>query len=324
MMSALSQKGNARNPGRSSTRRAWTGKQKQGFKKMLMIMPFMVMVAVLSYYPLHGWIYAFYDYKPPRPLSKCEFVGLQWFISLVENETKRKQIFEVLRNTFAMSGLSILTSWLPMIFAVFLNELKSNRYKKAVQTLTTIPNFISWVLIYSLAYSLFSSTGMVNTLLTKMGIISEPILFLQSSKHTWLSMWAWGTWKSLGWSAIMYMAAIAGIDQEQYEAARVDGATRFQMIRYITIPNLLPTYFVLLVLNIANFLNNGMEQYFVFQNAFNSDTIQVLDLYVYNLGMKAGNYSLATAVSILKSVVSIALLTTVNKLSKAIRGESVV
>lgn len=300
------------------------GKRWRSFRKMLLIMPFMILILMLCYYPLFGWRYAFYDYKPPKPLSKCDFVGVKWFWSLIENKTKRAQIMQVLGNTFAMSGLGILTSWLPMIFAVFLNEIRGKRYKKCVQTLTTIPNFISWVLVYSLAFSIFSSTGMMNTMLMKFGIISEPILFLQSSDHTWISMWAWGTWKSLGWSAIMYMAAITGIDQELYEAAKVDGARRFQLMRYITIPNLLPTYFVLLVLNIANFLNNGMEQYFVFENAFNSDRIQVLDLFVYNLGMKGGNYSLATAVSILKSVVSITLLTIVNNLSKKIRGESII
>lgn len=293
-------------------------------KKMILIMPFMILLGIFCYYPLYGWIYAFFDYKPPRPLSKCEFVGLQWFISLVKSEAQRKQILQVLINTFAMSGLSIATSWLPMIFAVFLNEIRSSRYRKFVQTMTTIPNFVSWVMVYSLAFSLFSSTGMVNTFLMRLGLIEDPVLFLQSSDHVWLTMWGWGIWKNLGWSAIMYMAAISGIDQEQYEAARVDGASRFQLIWHVTIPSLLPTYFVLLILNIANFLNNGMDQYFVFQNAFNSEYIQVLDLFVYNIGVKSGAYSLATAVSILKSLVSVTLLFTVNTLSKKMRGESVI
>ena len=297
-------------------------RKQRAFRKMLMILPFMILIWMFSYLPLFGWRYAFYDFKPPRPLSKCEFVGFKWFISLFENDIKRKQIIQVLMNTFAMSGLDIATSWLPMMFAIFLNEIRGKRFKKCVQTCTTIPNFISWVLVYSLAFALFSSTGMVNSLLMKLGIIDTPILFLQSAKHTWLTMWAWSTWKNLGWSAIMYMAAIAGIDQEQYEAARVDGAKRFQLIRYITIPNLLPTFFVLLIMSVSNFLNNGMEQYFVFENAFNSDRIQVLDLYVYNLGMKGGNYSLATAVSIMKSVVSVTLLLVVNGMSKVFRGES--
>ena len=163
---------------------------------------------------------------------------------------------------------------------------------------------------------------MANSMLMKVGIIDQPILFLQSSKHVWSTMWLWGTWKSLGWSAIMYIAAISGIDEELYEAARVDGATRMQLIWHITIPSILPTYTVLLMLSISNFLSNGMEQYFVFQNSFNKEAIQVLDLYVYNLAMGSGSYSVSTALSMLKSVVSIVLLCVAHKLAKLVRGES--
>ena len=219
------------------------------------------------------------------------------FKSLVENPIKINQLLQVLKNTFAMSGITLATSWLPMIFAVFMNELRCVPFRKFVQTVTTLPNFISWVLVYSVAYSLFNSTGMANTLLQTLGITTEPILFLQSSEHVWLTMWLWLTWKNLGWSAIMYIAAISGIDDEMYQAAKVDGASRLQMIWYITIPSLLPTYFVLLMLNIANFLSNGMEQYYVFQNAFNKETIQVLDLYVYNTAMGSGSYSVSVAIS---------------------------
>ncbi len=296
----------------------------ESFKKFMLILPFMVLVALFAYYPLFGWVYAFYDFKPPLSLSQCDFVGLKWFVSLIENETKREQLWGVMRNTFAMSGLGIITSWFPLIFAIFLSELKSTRFKKIVQTFTTIPNFVSWVLVYSLAYSLFSSSGMINHFLLQLELIQTPILFLQSDSHTWLSMWLWGTWKTLGWSSIMYIAAISGIDQEMYEAAKVDGAKRLQLIRYITIPSLLPTYFILLMLSVANFLNNGMDQYYVFQNSFNSDHIQVLDLFVYNLGLKSGGYSLATAISILKSFVSVTLLFIVNGLSKLLRGESMI
>ena len=223
-----------------------------------------------------------------------------------------------------MSGLTILFSWLPMIFAVFLNEIKCMPFRKFVQTVTTLPNFISWVLVFSICYCMFNSTGMANSLLIQMGVLEKPIAFLQSSNHIWLKMWLWSTWKSLGWSAIMYIAAISGIDAELYEAAKVDGATRMQLIWNITIPSLLPTYFVLLMLNIANFLSNGMEQYYVFQNAFNMDTIQVLDLYVYNIGMTGRSLSLATAIGILKSIVSVTLLAIVNFVSKKTRGESMI
>jgi putative aldouronate transport system permease protein len=299
-------------------------KKIESIKKFLYILPFMVILAIFAYYPLYGWIYAFFDYMPPIPLNKSKFVGLMWFHSLIENQVKINQILQVLKNTFAMSGLSILFSWLPMVFAVFLNEIKGMRFRKFVQTVTTLPNFISWVLVYSIAFSLFSSQGMVNSLLNLLGLSSSPILFLQSSNHIYLSMWLWLTWKSLGWAAIMYIAALTGIDESLYEAARVDGATRMQVIRHITIPSLLPTYFVLLMLSIASFLNNGMEQYYVFQNAFNKDTIQVLDLYGFNLAMGGGSYSVATAISMLKSIISVGLLFLVNGLSKLLRGENIV
>ncbi|MDK2807618.1 MAG: putative aldouronate transport system permease protein [Clostridiales bacterium] len=297
-------------------------KKLNSYKEFLYILPFIIMVALFAYYPLYGWVYAFFDYRPPFKLSMDSFVGLKWFASLVQTEVKRRQIWIIIRNTFAISGLSLLFSWLPMIFAVFLNEIKCGPFKKIVQTLTTLPNFISWVLVYSVAFCLFNSTGMANTVLQSLGITKEPILFLQSNQHVWFTQWCWLTWKNVGWAAIMYIAAISSIDEAMFEAARVDGASRMQCIRFITIPSILPTFFVLLMLSIANFLNNGMEQFYVFQNAFNKDYIQVLDLYVFNLAMGSGSYSISTAISMLKSVISLVLLCAANGLSKLIRGES--
>lgn len=301
-----------------------SNKKKANFKLFLYIAPFMVLVFIFCYYPLYGWIYAFFDYRPPIKLANSRFVGLYWFESMVSSKTKIEMLLGVLKNTFAMSGIGIATSWLPMAFAIFLSEIRSKKYKKMVQTLTTLPNFISWVLVYFMAFSLFSASGVVNNLLIQHGAISQPIQFLQSDDHVWLKMWLWNTWKGLGWGAIMYLAGISAIDQELYEAAKVDGAGRFRLIWHITVPGLLPTYFVLLLLSIANFLNNGMEQYFLFQNSFNKEHIQVLDLYVYNLGMGSGSYSLATAFSIFKSFVSIVLLFLTNRISKAVRGESII
>ncbi len=297
---------------------------REGKKMFLMVLPFLILSFIFCYFPLHGWIYALYDYRSPLKLSQCEFVGLKWFKMLVANETQLKQIGQVMKNTFAMSLLGIATSFLPVLFAVFLNEMKSRRCRGVVQTLTTLPNFISWTLIYSVAFSLFSNSGMVNTVLLRLGVLQEPIRILDSSEHVWLFMILLSTWKGLGWGAIMYIASLSGIDQEMYEAARVDGAGRWQMIRSITIPSLMPTYFVLLVLAVANFLSNGMEQYFVFQNAFNKEYIQVLDLYVYNIGLGGKSFSLATAVGMLKTIVSITLLIIVNAVSKKVRGESII
>lgn len=231
------------------------------------------------------------------------------------------QILKVLRNTFAISGLSLMFSWFPMVFAIFLNEINSKGYRKFVQTVTTLPNFISWVLVYSIAFSVLSSTGAVNSILMELGLIDTPKLFLQSSEHVWFRMWLWLTWKNAGWAAIMYIAALSGIDEEMNEAARIDGASKLQIIWHITLPSLLPTYFVLVMLNLANFLSNGMEQFYVFQNSFNKEYIQVLDLYVYNTAMGNGGYSLSVAISILKSIVSLILLCVTNAFSKLVRGE---
>ena len=235
-----------------------------------------------------------------------------------------KQLGQVLINTFGISGLSVLALPLPMIFAIFLSELRSTPFKKAVQTLTTIPNFISWVLVYTAAYSAFSvGDGFLNRLLIEFGATDKGIAFMASPNHVWLTMIAYYLWKSLGWSAIMYFASMAGIDQELYEAADVDGAGRLARIWYITVPCLLPTLFVMFVINIANFVNYGMEQPYVFQNVMNRDTIQTLDLFVYNQGIAGRNYANSIIIGMLKSFVSLALLYGANGLSKLVRKEAV-
>lgn len=296
----------------------------QGKIMFLYILPFLILSFAFSYFPLHGWAYAFFDYRPPLKLSQCEFVGFQWFKMLFANSTQVSQLMKVMANTFAMSGLTLATSFLPVIFAIFLSEIKCKWFKNFVQTFTTVPNFISWVMVYSVAFSLFTNTGMFNTLLMNIGLITTPIKILDSDTHTWLIMLLWYTWKGLGWGSIMYLAAIAGVDQELYDAAKVDGANRFKLMRHITLPALMPTFFVLLMLSVANFLNNGLDQYYVFQNSFNKAHIQVLDLYVYNVGMTGGSPSLATAIGMLKSIVSVTLLFIVNNVSKKTRGESII
>ncbi|MFO7154750.1 MAG: ABC transporter permease subunit [Caldicoprobacter oshimai] len=297
------------------------------YKLFLMILPFVILCFVFSYLPLWGWRYAFYDYRPGASLTRESFVGFKWFTYLFENPATRADIARVLRNTLVMSGLGIATSWLPMAFAIFLAEIRASKFRKIVQTCTTIPNFISWVLVYSVAFAMFSTEGFVNAILIDLGIIENGTNYLMSGEHIWLKMWAWGTWKGLGWSAIIYIAGISSIDQQLYEAATIDGAGRFKRMWYITVPGLMPTFFVLLLLSIANILSNGMDQYFVFKNAANKETIEVLDLYVYTLGLGSGgsgNIPLATVVGMLKSLISITLLFGANKVSKLIRGESII
>jgi len=299
--------------------------EKAGFRLFLFALPLLLLVFVFAYLPLYGWSYAFFDYHAGMKLKDTTFVGLKYFQSIIANPVSKAEIGRVLLNTLGMSFIGILTSPLPMVFALFLMEIKQKYARKLVQTLTTLPNFISWVLVYSIAWSMFSvQDGFLNRLLITLNIIDEPINFLANSSHIWIQMAAYGIWKGLGWSAIMYMAAIASIDPEQYEAAIVDGAGRFQCMRYITIPGMLPTYFVLLLLSIANFLNSGMEQYYLFMNPMNKNSLEVLDLYVYLKGMVGQNIAYSTAVGMLKSIISIVLLFSANGLSKLIRKESII
>lgn len=296
-----------------------------GFKLFLATVPFLAIYFVFTYLPLTGWRYAFYNYKPGFELADCEFVGFKHITSMFTDTYLRKQTLRVLRNTFVMSGLSILGSFLPMFFAIALSELPSVKFKKFVQTATTIPNFISWVLVYAFATALLATEGgAVNLLLKKVGFIDKGINFLAvAGLPNWLVMWGISIWKSLGWSSVVYLSAITSIDQGLYEAAAVDGASRFQKIRYVTIPCLLPTFITLMILSIGNFLSNGMEQYMLFQNAFNKDTIEVLDLFVYNQGIGERAISYSTAVGMLKSLVGIVLVFVANQISGKVRENKV-
>ena len=297
------------------------------YKLFLMFLPFAVLGFLFCYLPLYGWRYAFFDYKSGGTLSSDNFVGFKWFVYLFENHATRMDVFNVMKNTLGISGLNIITQWIPMIFAVFLCEVGSLRFRRFVQAFTTIPNFISWVLVYAVALSIFSTDGFINTFAKEAGLMAqnaEPHNYLMGNSHTWIKMWAWGCWKGVGWSAIIYIAGIAGIDQSLYEAATVDGAGRFQKIWHITLPGLLPTFFVLLLMAIAGILSNGLDQYLVFENAENRESIRVLDLYVYRLGIGNGSIPLSTVVGMFKSVISVILLFAANGLSKLLRGESII
>lgn len=294
------------------------------YQLFLMCIPFLFLCFLFGYLPLYGWRYAFFDYKAGDVLSMQNFVGFKWFTYLFQNEATRSDIIRVMKNTLGISGLGLATSWCSMIFAVFLAEIKNDKYRRFVQTFTTIPNFISWVLIFAVATAIFSTDGFVSNLLVKLGIWAQGQNLLVNNSHVWLQMLAWSLWKGLGWGAIVYIASISGIDQSLYEAAKVDGAGRFARMWNITIPELMPTYCVMLLMAVANILNNGMDQYLVFSNSANSANITVLDLYVYNLGIGSGLIPLSTAIGMLKSVVSIILLFAANKISKAARGDSII
>lgn len=299
-------------------------KKLQGLKYFLIAVPFMIFVFAFSYVPLAGWVYSIFTYKMGMrylDFSNIEFAGLSNFIKLIN---ERDETLRVLRNTLVMSFLNILCTPLPVAFAILLNEIKNSKFRKIVQTTTTLPHFISWIVVYGISFAMFSMNGLVNTILARLGLPVSEIGILGNNDYTWIFQLCLGIWKSLGWSAVIYIAAIAGIDSELYDAVKIDGANTFGAIRHVTIPGIVPTFLVLLLLNVSNLLNNGFEQYFVFYNPLVSDKIEVLDYYVYKIGFLINDYSYSITLGMLKTFVSITLLFSVNLISKKLRGDSLV
>lgn len=284
-------------------------------------LPLLLLTFIFNYLPLFGWSYAFVDYKPGLSVFKTNFAGLRYFLRLFEPGSG---FIEAIRNTLTFGFLNIFISPLPIIFALLLAEVKSVKYSKFIQTVTSLPNFISWVLVFGIFFAFFSSDGFVNTLLIDLKVISQPIDYLGDSSKVYLMQTIIAAWKGLGWNAIIYIAAMTSIDSELYDAADVDGANRFNKMWHITIPGLMPTYIVLLLLAVSGILNTGFEQYFVFRNPLIVDRIDVIDTYVYTQGISNAEYAYATAVGIFKTAVSIVLLFTVNSIAKRTRGQSIV
>ena len=294
------------------------GRRKK-YNLLFMTLPFMIIVLLFNYVPIFGWIYSVFDYIPGVSVFDCDFVGLDYFRLIF----KDANVVRTLKNTFIFAVIGIVLTPLPMFFAILLNEIKCGPVRRVVQTFTTLSNFISWVVIFSLAFSLFATDGVVTTLIARI-TGSEVNSILSSGESVYWFQTALGIWKSLGWSSIIYLAAIAGIDQEQYEAARVDGAGYVQCALHVTLPSLMETYVVLFILQIGNFLNTGYEQYMLFKNALTANNIEVLDLYTYRIGLENMDYSYGVAISILKSIVSISLVVLANMVAKKIRGNTVI
>ena len=299
-------------------------KKLRGIKYLLLAVPFLIYVFAFSYVPLVGWIYSVFDYKIGQKFldfGSMVFVGLGNFQKLF---TERSEVLRVLRNTLALSALGLLATPVPVVFAIMFNEIKNSKFKKIVQTATTLPNFISWIIVYGVAFAFFSVNGFVSVLMQKIGIQPPVMGILGDVDHTWVLQWILGIWKSFGLSAIIYIAAITGIDSELYDAAKVDGANKIQSILHITIPGIMPTYVVMFLLAVSNILSNGFDQYFMFYNPMVADKIEVLDYYVYKVGFYINDYSYSITLGMLKSILGIVLLFTANALSKKIRGESIV
>lgn len=288
---------------------------------LFFIAALLVMFVILfNYIPLCGWILSLFEYHAGTPLFQNQFVGLKYF-SLIFND---RDMLRVFKNTLIFAGINFASLPLPMIFAVLLNEIGGVRFKKLTQTVTTLPHFVSWVIIFSFAFSIFSTNGVLNQYLMKLGLISKPTNILSDADASYWFQFAMGTWKELGWSTIIYTASLAGIDQQLYEAAHIDGAGRFRAAIHITLPGLMPTFIILMLLCVSNFTNVGFDQYFVFKNSITISNLEVLDLYTYRVGLQLNDYSYATAIGILKSAASIAMLFGANVIVRRVRGTSII
>ena len=208
----------------------------------------MVIVLLFNYVPIFGWIYSVFDYVPGVPILECDFMGLDYFKMII----KDANVIRALKNTFIFAGISIILTPLPMIFAILLNEIKSGPVRKFVQTFTTLPNFISWVIIFSLAFSLFSTDGLLTSVITKITGAEQAQSILSSKGSVYWFQTFLAQWKTLGWNSIIYLAAIAGIDQQQYEAAKVDGAGYLTVFTKLILPLSKP-----IIANVAVFVAVG-------------------------------------------------------------------
>ncbi|MGN7761406.1 ABC transporter permease [Paenibacillus sp. 22594] len=288
----------------------------------MMSVPFVLWAFVFNYLPLWGWTMAFQKYKPGKSFFEQKWVGLKYFKELFQDE----QFFNALRNTLAMSIMGLLAGFIiPIIFAVLLNEVRLMFLKRFVQTVSYLPHFVSWVVAAGIITKMLSTdNGAVNDLLMSLHLISEPIQFMAKGNMFWGIVTASDVWKETGWNTIIYLAAISGIGPELYEAARVDGASRLQQVRNITLPGIRTTIVILLIISIGHLISIGFEKQFLLGNNLVRDYSQTLDLYALNYGLGMGRFSFGTAINIFNSVVSVILLFVANGIFKKITKESII
>ncbi len=264
---------------------------------------------------------AFQKFKPGKSILDQQWVGLDNFKQLFMDE----RFYHVLRNTLAMSIMGLIVSFtVPIVFAVLMNELRGQLFKRSIQTVSYLPHFVSWVVVASLVTKMLSIDGGVNELLLQLHIIDQPVQFMAKGSWFWGIVTASDMWKETGWNSIIFLAAMAGIDQEQYEAATVDGAGRFRRIWYITLPGIRTTFMVVFILSIGSLISIGFEKQFQLQNSLVTDYSEVLELYALKYGIQLGRFSFGTAVGIFSSVVSIMLVLTANTIYKKVTKETII
>lgn len=276
----------------------------------LMILPGLLFILIFKYMPLGGITIAFKEFLPGKGIWRSPWVGLENFeYMLALPDTKR-----VMWNTLFIAAAKILINFpVPIIISILLNEVKNHRFKRSVQTIIYLPYFISWVILAGIIQDLFAKEGLINQFLGIFG--AEPVFFL-GNKYAFLGVLI-GTdvWKNFGYNTVVYLAAITGIDETLYEAAKIDGANRFQQIWNVTLPGIAPIVVLMMILNLGNVLNAGFEQIFNLYNPLVYETADIIDTFVYRISLVEANYSLGTAVGLLKSVVSFILIVTSYKIA---------
>ncbi len=297
---------------------------RQHWMLYFMLLPGLFFLFVYKLLPLWGLQIAFKDYKmfaadtPWNAITASSWVGLKHFRKLFGSS----QFLKVLRNTLEINFLKILCLFpLPILCAILLNELRNRIYQKLCQTMIYVPYFFSWVLIFGIFYSLLGSYGIVNSALN--ALVSKRINFFGDQRvFRWILVFTEG-WKEIGYNTVIYLAAITGIDTTLYEAAKMDGANKFSQIRHITLPGLLPTIVLMLILKVGYILTTGFEQVLVFYNPSVYDVADIIETYVYRIGLGQADFSLATALGLFNAVVAFILIIGANTVSKKTLGRSI-
>ena len=275
---------------------------------------------VFNYLPMYGIVIAFKNYNIVRPIWAAPWAGLEHFREFFTDGS----FVRVMRNTLGINGLRLAIGFpLPIVFAILLSELAWPGLKRAVQTISYLPHFISWVILGGLLVTWLSDVGIVNAILSKLHVIREPIFYLAEPRYFWWIAVVSDIWKELGWSAIIYLAAITGIDPQLYEAATIDGATRWQKTRFVTVPCIRGAIAIMFVLTVSYLLNSNFDQIFVLKNQLNVPASDVIDIYVYRMGLQAGRFSYSTAIGLFKSVIALGLLVLSNRVARRLTGSSI-
>jgi len=285
----------------------------------LLALPGIIYFLIFKYVPMAGILIAFQDYSPYLGFAESSWVGFEHFKRLFVNP----DFWLLLRNTLAISFLNLLLFFpLPIILAILMNELQSQFYKRTVQSIIYLPHFLSWVIIATLTFMLLSrSEGIVNQLLEFFGF--EKIDFLTNPSIFWLLLTSQSIWKEAGWGTIIFLAAIAGVNSQLYEAAKIDGANRFRQIWHVTLPAIRNVIIILFILRLGDIMEVGFEQVFLMYNGAVSEVAEVFDTYVYRVGIQQGQFSFSTAIGLFKSLVGLILVVVANKMAKKFGEEGI-